>query len=100
MEIDSEDRPEHFRLLRIEGPDSLSVELVAEESLPQNWETDVTSTQAFGDRWLIEKRSPLLQVPSVLVPETWNLLVNPQHEQVSLLQTTKTYHHRFDRRLF
>ncbi len=65
--------------LRIEGPDSLSIEKVDGNSLPPNWAEDISISQHVGDRWLSERHSLLLQVPSVLVPETWNVLVNPQH---------------------
>lgn len=100
IEIDSEDRPEHFQVLRIEGPESLSIEKIEIDSLPLNWAEDVDTTQAIGDRWLSEKRSLLLQVPSVLVPETWNVLVNPQHGEINLLKITAMYEHPFDTRLF
>jgi len=100
IEIDSEDRPERFQVLRIEGPESLSIEKVQADSLSPNWAEDMNATQAIGDRWLSEKRSLLLQVPSVLVPETWNVLVNPLHVEVNLLKIIAMYEHPFDSRLF
>ena len=100
MEIDSEDRPERFQVLRIEGPDTLSIEKIKAGGLAPNRAEDVTSTQSIGDRWLSEKRSLLLQVPSILVPETWNVLVSPQHAEANLLEITMTYEHAFDARLF
>jgi hypothetical protein len=53
-------------------------------------------TQTSRDRWLGEGRSLLLQVASVLVPETWNVLVNPQHAEATRLRITATYEHAFD----
>jgi RES domain-containing protein len=100
IEIDSEDRPERFQVLRIEGPESLSIERVEADSLSSNWAEDINATQAIGDRWLSEKRSLLLQVPSVLVPETWNVLVNPLHVEFNLLKIIAMYEHPFDSRLF
>jgi RES domain-containing protein len=100
IEIDSEDRPERFQVLRIEGPESLSLEKVEASSLSPNWAEDTNATQAIGDRWLSEKRSLLLQVPSVLVPETWNVLVNPLHVESNLLKIIAMYEHPFDSRLF
>lgn len=100
LEIESEDRPEHFRMLKIEGPDSLSIQTIRADSLPLNWAKEVVITQAAGDRWLSGKHFLLLQVPSALVPETWNVLVNPQHPEASLLKITKVYEHAFDPRLF
>lgn len=99
IEIDSDDRPERFQVLRIECPDSLSVELIEALSLPMDWAQDISFTQAIGDRWLSEKRSLLLHVPCVLVPETSNVLVNPQHPEANLLKLVAMYEHAFDARL-
>jgi RES domain-containing protein len=32
-----------------------------------------------GDVWLASAHAPLLRVPSVLVPQAWNVIVNPAH---------------------
>jgi RES domain-containing protein len=100
IEIDSEDRPERFQVLRIEGSDTLSIQKIEAAALSLDWAEDITFTQSIGDRWLSAGRSLLLQVPSVLVPETWNILVNPQHAEAKLLKITMTYEHAFDARLF
>ena len=100
MEIDAEDRPERFQVLRIEGPDALSKEAVEVQSLPLNWAAEVLLTQGIGDLWLSQERSLLMEVPSALVPETWNVLLNPRHPEARLLKITKTYEHAFDARFF
>jgi RES domain-containing protein len=100
MEIDAEDRPERFQVLRIEGPDTLSVKELKGGALPSSWVDDIAFTQNVGDGWLSEAGSLLLRVPSVLVPETWNVLVNPRHAEASLLKVTMRYEHPFDARLF
>jgi RES domain-containing protein len=100
MEIDAEDRPERFQVLRIEGPDSLSAEEIKPGTLPSSWAADITFTQNVGDDWLSRTGSLLLKVPSVLVPETWNVLVNSQHAEAKLLKVMKRYEHPFDARLF
>jgi RES domain-containing protein len=96
IEIDSEDRPDRFQVLRIEGPDSLSIEKVKAGSLSPNWADDMSIAQTIGDRWLGEGRSLLLQVPSVLVPEICNVLVNPQQAESTRLRIIATYEHAFD----
>lgn len=35
--------------------------------------------RAFGDRWLADGRTPVLEVPSAIVPESANYLLNPAH---------------------
>ena len=53
----------------------------------------IASIQA-GSRWLMEGRSALLLVPSVLVPEEFAVLVNPVHGDArKLVATTRR---RFD----
>lgn len=99
MEIDTEDRPERFQVIKIEGPDTLSREPVDSASLPAGWSANLLQTQAIGDRWLAEGRSLLLEVPSVLAPETWNVIVNPLHRQFRHLRITALYQHPFDARL-
>lgn len=67
--------------------------------IPPGWTADPGVTQSLGDKWLSESRSPLLQVPSVLVPETWKVLINPAHPQIAQLEIVAVYGHPFDERL-
>lgn len=55
---------------------------------------------AFGDRWLAEQRSPLLSVPSVVVPQSRNVLMNPLHAQARAITIHHVHEWRFDSRLF
>ncbi len=46
----------------------------------------------FGDAWLASRRSLLLIVPSVIVPQETNILINPRHpdaDQIKIIKTTK-----------
>lgn len=99
LEIDLEDRPDRFKILRIKAPDPVSLKRLSPDSLPPTWRTDLAFTQPIGDRWLHARRSLLLEVPSVLLPETFNLLVNPAHPQATQLQITKIYNYPYDSRL-
>jgi RES domain-containing protein len=100
MEIDAEDRPNNFRLIQIEGPEGLSMTTVMPGELSESWPNDSVATQRLGDRWLTSRRSLLLKVPSVLLPETWNVVVNPLHPEAALLKISARYEHAFDLRLF
>ncbi len=99
LEIDAEDRPERFRVLKIEVPDEVSRETAEVSSLPEAWMADVIATRGVGDRWLRERRTALLEVPSVLVPETWNVLMNPLHAETAQLSVVAVYDQAFDVRL-
>jgi RES domain-containing protein len=41
------------------------------------------ATAAAGDTWLAEARSVTMQVPSVLMPHAWNVLLNPHHPEAT-----------------
>ena len=55
---------------------------------------------AFGDGWLAEERSAVLQVPSVIVPESPNLLLNPVHANAGQARIVRRRPFAFDRRLW
>ena len=100
LEIAAEDRPALFQVLRIEGPDKLSRESVNPRNLPAAWPSDLLVTQSVGDSWIASRRSLLLEVPSVLVPETWNVIVNPLHREITKLRVAAVYEHPYDTRFF
>jgi RES domain-containing protein len=51
------------------------------EDLPSDWRQSPPppSTQRIGDDWVSQERSAILRVPSVLVPDEHNYLLNPAH---------------------
>jgi RES domain-containing protein len=69
----------HHRFIRVDVPDEVSRISVDEAALPADWSRRITVTRAWGDRWLREGDTALLVVRSVLVPETYNVLINPRH---------------------
>ena len=59
-----------------------------------------TDPAAFGDEWLRERRSAVLQVPSVIVPESANLLFNPAHPDAAGVGIIAQRRFLFDQRLW
>ena len=64
----------------IEIPDKLVRQLALAE-LPAGWRSREPSvlTQDLGSAWQREARSVALAVPSVPIPEEFNVLLNPEH---------------------
>jgi RES domain-containing protein len=54
----------------------------------------------FGDAWLQQQRTPLLRVPSLIVPESPNFLLNPAHPESTAARIAGTRRFDFDRRLW
>ena len=54
--------------------------LVNEPRLPKSWtRLKITRTRALGRAWLEGERSPVLLVPSFVVPSEVNYVLNPAH---------------------
>lgn len=72
-------------LYEIEIPDYL-IEIRPEASLPDGWDMRPPgpASRAVGDRWFAEKRSVALLVPSVIVEQERNALINPLHPKFNL----------------
>jgi RES domain-containing protein len=77
LEVSDATIPDAFQLLKIGIPEDVSVERLGK--LDEDWADDLRVTRAIGDRWLAANRSALLAVPSAIVPETENWLLNPLH---------------------
>ena len=69
----------HHRFIKVDIPDEVSRQTADESQLPTDWSRRVAVTRAWGDRWLREGITALLIVRCVLVPETYNVIVNPRH---------------------
>jgi RES domain-containing protein len=76
------DVPPEFTLLKIEGPDA-DISVIEPEDLPPDWRTSFDVTQALGTAWLRKGEGVLLRVPSAIVPETSNFLLNPMHSSAA-----------------
>ena len=99
FELDLRDLPARYRLLKLQAPDELTVERVTPQDLPEGWFERTDLTRAMGDRWLEAGRSPLLTVPSAVVPETFNVLLNPIHPDAQRIAVVQLSEHAVDARL-
>jgi RES domain-containing protein len=93
------DVPPSYTLLEIKVPANISTERLGENSLPEDWRENVEATRAIGSEWLRSGRSALLRVPSVIVPATWNVLLNPVHPKARQIEITRMLEYPFDVRL-
>lgn len=99
MEIEPEDFPANFKLLKIEIDDAVAFGEIAADDLPPDWTVLPLLTRRLGDDWLTKGRTALLQVPCAIVPETFNLLVNPAHPDAKRMRVLDVVEHPLDRRL-
>ncbi len=81
--------------------DAALVTPVEEFGLPAEWDREPppAATQTLGGQWLAAGERPILSVPSVVVPEERNYLLNPAHRSFGQIQIGKPTPCRIDRRL-
>ena len=93
--------PPTFTLLKVEIPDEL-VQRLQTGVLPlakSAWITDQTMTQAIGDSWLAQAPSAVLQVPSAVVIEGCNYLLNPLHPDAKRCKIIEVLDAPWDKRI-
>jgi len=69
--------------------------------LPRNWSAadSPPRLRGIGQRWLDAGDSAVLKVPSAVVVEEWNYILDPQHPDFKKLILQKPKRFLFDRRL-
>lgn len=89
-------------LATAEVPDDLPRELLRLENLPTNWRGAAAPGEVvrFGDEFTERAEHCLLLVPSVLVPNESNCLINPAHPDFRRIAPRPPEPLRFDPRMF
>jgi len=88
-----ETRAKPFSLIEVIVPER-SIECLPPSALPLGWRDSppTRESQDIGDLWLTEGRALALRVPSVVIPEESNLLLNvahPEFSQVSMCEAKR-----------
>ncbi len=91
---------ERYKAFRLEWPDSLTEGFPAEK-LPANWRVDPPpiETREIGDRWVQERRSAVLALPSVISPDDTNFVLNPEHRDFKRIRIHPPIDYDFDPRM-
>ena len=69
----------HYVKSRIEIPEELTENLEEDVLRAFLRAPDQYDSRSYGDLWLAGERSCVLRVPSRVVPQEWNYLINPSH---------------------
>ena len=81
VHVDRVALPRDLIQLDINVPDNLRIMRVEINELPPGWDSHPASPtlQRRGDDWLRQGSTAVLQVPSAVIPDEFNFLLNPQH---------------------
>ena len=85
--VDDFGLPLNRYLVEINVPDAVWAqrEEIDVAKLPSTWAAIPAGRASVkvGSDWLLSLRTPILMVPSVIVPEEWASLINPRHPEAS-----------------
>lgn len=93
--------PLDYKIITIEI-DNPSMKMIETKKLPRNWKRypHIDATQKIGDQFVSEDKYLVMKVPSVIVQDEFNYLINPLHKDIHKVKIKKVEDFNFDPRLF
>jgi RES domain-containing protein len=107
VHLNSAGLPLNRYLVEIDVPEDIWAARRIEQpaTLPVGWDAEPAGivSVALGTQWVVGGATALLVVPSVMVPEELNVLINPAHPETSRISARKirkwVYDPRLDRQI-
>lgn len=80
-----------FGYIEVELPDTLIQPKVKVKNLDSSWRNNPPplTTQNYGSKWMESQKNVALLVPSAILPQQCNILINPRHKNSSKLKIVK-----------
>jgi RES domain-containing protein len=96
----SEDLPSDRFCVAIDIPDDITIMEVNIEDLPPEWDSKPPSltTQIIGDDFVHDNEAAVLKVPSSIVHQEFNYLINPNHPDSKKITVRNVIPMSFDAR--
>lgn len=98
LELHASTWPAAYNLLRVEVPRGVRTETIR-MGADARWAAEIESTRALGDAWLRAGRTALARVPSAIIRDTWNVLLNPAHAAAKAIRVVEASRQDYDPRL-
>lgn len=101
VHVDPGQVPRDLIAMGIEVPDGFGADRVVVDDLPVGWNalSEHVACITAGDAWTDAGSAPVLCVPSAVVPEEENVLVNLRHAGASAIRVLSVRPFAFDSRL-
>lgn len=98
VHLDPDLEPSDLVAIEIRFGSTIRTESVAVSNLPRNWRDYPApfALASIGERWLREAKTVALSVPSVVVPQERNVIINPAHHDFDRLTVASPEPFSFD----
>lgn len=102
VHVDTDLISNDFVAFAVDVSDGVAIERISPSELPSNWREEYPplGCQALGGDWLDQLRSAVLAVPSAVIPDETNYILNPEHADFANLLVHPPEIFTFDQRLW
>lgn len=94
---------DNFCVITISIPDNLKTAEISINDLPEGWDFQDEAAHLicrnFGNQWILDQRAAILKVPSAIVTNEFNILINPNHKDFDKIVIKSIEKFTFDNRL-
>lgn len=96
-----ENLPKNLLLVKIEIPEGIEIQSVPQNVLVKGWNSYpfALETVNYGTSFLQKKEHLALKVPSVIIPDEFNIILNPLHPDIRNCKVISTMPFVFDQRV-
>lgn len=100
VNVQLDDIPRALNITIIEIPDE-NIMILNEPDLPGDWKQAPapSSTKDFGSKILLLGKAPVIRIPSAVIPEEFNYLLNPLHAESNFFKILSISDFIYDVRL-
>jgi RES domain-containing protein len=93
--------PTDLAIATLEIPDDIPAEDLTIDGMPEDWRRFPAPLRCadLGASWIRSRQTLLLRVPSAIVEEEFNVLINPEHPHMSSVTIRNVEPYAFDDRL-
>ena len=101
VHVDYAELPLDYSFIEVEIPDSSIKTIQSIDFIKPKWSTEaaVNQLQLFGSNWLKKNEGLAMKVPSAVLHQDYNILINPAHKDFGKLKIIRTEKMDFDPRL-
>lgn len=102
VNLEAGELPPGLMAVAAEIPDDAQIRCVEVTALPEDWRVYPVSRvlQNRGAAWVKENESAVLRVPSSVLPDEWNYLINPAHPGSARIKVMGAKPFQFDPRMW
>ena len=96
-----ENLPNNLLLFKIEIPDRIEIQSIPQKVLVKDWDCFPFSSETanYGTSFLRKKEHLALKIPSIIIPDEYNVILNPLHPDIQACKVINTTQFIFDMRI-